>query len=411
MTHEISGDELFFSKEAAEYLGITTQRLNKLIQEGKIHPLKKNASGTVFHVDELNKRKEELSIFTRAEQGGRPGMFEFDSMVKMEALNFATLMNVLDVTENKLDPMFSMLANIIDVAVPIPTIVAEYSGYFNVPEETLIREFNAAKRAFSKLRPTDEIIKRGSKDYPPLLLQTEQAPRFLYIRGKKSLLQEKRTVALVGSRQASEQSKESTRRLATSLGRNGITVISGLAKGIDATAHRAALDNGYNTVSVIVTNLNQYYPAENKDVQIEIEKKGLVVSQFSPATKTQRWFFPLRNGVMSGLSLATVIMEAGETSGALKQADFALKQGRLVLIPQKALEMTSITWPARYVERGAIVVRTPADVLKELASSKIFRVIDPAPVQQTMDRYLEEQVSRDTKKGNVHWVDPVTVEE
>ena len=405
-----SGDELFFSKEAADYLGITTQRLNKLVQEGKIHPLKKNASGAVFHIDELNRRKDELAIFTKVDQGGKTGMFVINSKEKNEALNFATLMNVMEITENKLDPLFTEFAKTNDVSAPISQMADLYARCFSVSEERLLREYDYAKKAFSGLKETDEIIKRGSKDYPPLLIKTEQAPRFLYIRGKKSLLFEKRTVALVGSRQASEGSKENTRRLAENLGKNGITVVSGLAKGIDVTAHMTALDNGYNTISVIGTNLNQYYPSENKAVQLEIEKRGLVVSQFSPAAKTQRWFFPLRNGVMSGLSLATVIMEAGETSGALKQADFALKQGRQVLIPKKALEMETITWPAKYVQRGAIVVDTPSDVLRELAENNIFKMErDPEPVQQTLEEYFNKESKRSVTKKNVHWLDPVSV--
>ena len=405
-----SSDELFFSKEAADFLGITTQRLNKLVQEGKIHPLKKNASGAVFHIDELNRRKEELAIFTRIGQGGKAGMFMLDSKEKNEALNYATLMNVLEVTENKLDPEFTKFAQDVDVSIPISEVLNLYSEAFNISKEKLQYEYEKAKKAFEGLREKDEIIKRGSKDYPPLLMQTEQAPRFLYIRGKKSLLFEKRTVALVGSRQASEGAKDNTKRLAESLGKNGITVISGLAKGIDVTAHVTALENGYNTISVIGTNLNQYYPPENKEIQIEIEKRGLVVSQFSPASKTQRWFFPLRNGVMSGLSLATVIMEAGETSGALKQADFAIKQGRQVLIPQKALEMKSITWPAKYVSRGAIVVSSPSEVLRVLADNNIFKVDrEPDLVQQTIDDYINSENRKNSVKKNVQWIDPVSV--
>ena len=406
-----SSEELFFSKEAADFLGITTQRLNKLVQEGKIHPLKKNASGAVFHIDELNRRKDELAIFTRIEQGGRVGMFMLDSKEKNEALNFATLMNIFEITENKLDPLFSEFAKNTDVSIPISKTLDIYAKFFKVSEVKLLQEYNQAKKAFSGLKETDEIIKRGSKDYPPLLMQTEQAPRFLYIRGKKSLLFEKRTVALVGSRQASEESKENTRGLAESLGKNGITVISGLAKGIDVTAHITALDNGYNTISVIGTNLNQYYPSENKEVQLEIEKRGLVVSQFSPAAKTQRWFFPLRNGVMSGLSLATVIMEAGETSGALKQADFALKQGRQVLIPWQALEMKNITWPAKYVGRGANVFHSHDEVLSVLAENNIFKVDkEPEPVQQTLDDYFRNQEKTITIKKSVQWIDPVSVQ-
>ena len=174
---------------------------------------------------------------------------------------------------------------------------------------------------------------------------------------------------MVGARNVSEKAKDNTRNRAITLGQNGITVVSRLAKGIDVSAHLAALQNGYNTIAVNGKHLNQYYPSENKEVQLEIEKRGLVVSQFSPANKTQRWFFPLRNGVMSGLSLATIIMEASETSGALKQADFALKQERQVLIKASVLRMEQITWPEKYVQRGAQVVNRPSDILEILGNN------------------------------------------
>lgn len=404
--------QLFFSKEAAEYLGITVQRLNKLVQEGKVIPLKKNSSGTIFHIDELNKRKEEVEIFTKVGYGGEKAMFVFDTKEKQEALNYATLMNVLNFTEHKLEPLFEKFSQTNNVSIPLDEleISGKYVEFFKVDSSKLFDEYYKAQKAFSLLRDTDEIIKRGSQDYPVLLQQTEQAPRFLYIRGKKSLLCEKRTVALVGSRQATDKAKENTRRLAEALGKNGITVVSGLAKGIDVTAHKAALNHGFNTIAVIGTNLNQYYPKENKSVQQEIEKKGLVISQFSPASKTQRWFFPLRNGVMSGLSLATVIMEAGETSGALKQADFALKQGRQILIPESALNMPQITWPAKYVKKGAKVVNTPIDVLRILADNNIFRLKNgEVSIQQTLKDYFNKPVSNSNKE--VEWIDPIIAEE
>lgn len=392
-------NELFFAKEAADFLGITPQRLNALVKEGKIVPLKKSSSGTIFHIEELNKRREEQRIFSKIGQGGKIGMFRLDTKDKIEALNFATLMNVLGVTEQRLDPRFSQFSEKVDVTIPLidESVVVKYIDFFNVQKEVLQKEFSLAKKAFSNLHETDEIIKRGSQDYPPLLATTEQAPRFLYVRGKKSLLFEKRTVALVGSRKASDKAKDNTRRLTVRLGDNGITIVSGLAKGIDVTAHKAALQNGYNTIAVIGTNLNQYYPVENKEVQLMIEKKGLVVSQFSPANKTQRWFFPLRNGVMSGLSLATVIMEAGESSGALKQADFALKQGREVLIPKSAFDIKSISWPAKYEKKGAKVVVYPKDVLKILAESNIFRV-----KQETTEKFI------DSKQIGFTWIEEMS---
>lgn len=401
-------EELFFSKEAADYLGISTQRLNALVKEGKIRPLKKNPSGTIFHIDELNKRKEEQQIFLKGTLGGENKMFKLDTKEKNEAVNYASLMNILNITEQRLDPLFSELSKAIDISIPLveKSVIDQYSNYFNIDANTLKKSYDYAKQAFLSLREKDEIIKRGNQDYPPLLAKTEHAPRFLYIRGKKSLLYEKRTVALVGSRQASDSSRENTQQLANKLGENGIVIISGLAKGIDVSAHCEALKGGYNTIAVIGTNLNQYYPLENKETQIQIEEKGLVVSQFSPANQTQRWFFPLRNSVMSGLSLATIIMEAGETSGALKQADYALKQHRIVMIPEASLNNPSISWPAKYVEKGAVTFKTPRDVLRKLAESEIFKPTNSNEPQQTIDDLLSN-IANESQSAQIKMVNHI----
>ena len=123
---------------------------------------------------------------------------------------------------------------------------------------------------------------------------------------------------------------------------------------------------------MIGTPINQYYPKENKELQIQIEQKGLVVSQFPPCNAVNRWNFPTRNGVMSGISLATIIMEAGETSGALKQADYALKQGRDVLIPQSAIDNSLIQWPKKYVSKGAHAFKTLRNVLEILNKNELL---------------------------------------
>ena len=390
-------EQLYFSKEAAEYLGISPQRLNQLIKEGKLNPLKKNSSGTIFHIDELKKRKDELSSFNSYGWKAEKGTFIFDSDIKREALNYAVLLNVTGMSEKKLEPLFEAFSKSTDVTrfLTNDEVISQYSEYFGYPVEMLKVEFDRAYESFCNLRETDDIIKRGDLEYPKQLAKTEQAPRFIYIRGKRELLQENRTVALAGSRKASERAINNTARLAKKLGENGIVIVSGLAKGIDAAAHMTALNNDLNTIAVIGTNLNCYYPSENKEIQEQIEDKGLVISQFSPAQKTERWFFPLRNGVMSGLSLATVIMEAGETSGSLKQADFALKQNRLVIIPSSAMENQMITWSKRYVQRGAKVANTPSDVIDILKHASIFEedeIIESKHynVNNGLSPYLEE---------------------
>lgn len=345
MNETILAEQIFFAKEAADYLGITPQRLSALIKEGKIKPLKKNNSGTIFHIDELNRRKEEVEIFKKVSTKSSKNSFKIDTKVKQEALNYSTLMNVLEVTEKELEPKFIEFAKLhsIDTPIDLGDMCKQYASYFGINEDILLNEYHQAKKAFLSLREKDEILKKGNEDYPPMLAKIKQAPRFLYIRGKKFLLYETRTVALVGSRQASDKAKDNTSQIVKILGANGITIVSGLAKGIDVIAHDVALNSGYNTIAVIGTNLNQYYPTENKKIQLEIEKKGLVVSQFSPANKTKRYFFPLRNGVLSGLSLATIVMGANKISGALKQVEFAMKQRRQVLIPESVLKVEDIT--------------------------------------------------------------------
>lgn len=366
-------DKLYFAKEAAAYLGISVQRLAKLTTEGKVVPLKKNSSGTLYHLEELEKRKRELSIFDSPDTNiSDVGMFKINTAVRQEALNYAVAMNILKASEKKINSLFNDLPLEL-ICTPMNEELSEWTSILNCSVTDIERAYSRAVAAFSNLKENDCIIKFGDDKYPELLARTEEAPRFLYLRGRSELLQNIRTVALVGSRQARDEGKRNTERVARVLGQNGIIIVSGLAKGIDVTAHRSALANGFDTIAVIGTNLNQYYPCENMEVQKQIEKEGLVISQFSPATKTERWFFPLRDGVMSGLSQATVIMEAGETSGALKQAAFALKQGRLVLIPQNAFMLKTISWPARLEKRGALRVKSPNEIIQKLAECKVYK--------------------------------------
>lgn len=368
-------EKILFAKEAAEYLGISVQRLFQLVNEGKIIPIKKSSAGTLFIIDELEKRKAEMAIFDSTNKMSQMrGEFEINTKIRQEAVNFATVIEITKRTEPYAEQIFNELSKRIDVSVPLPQKAKEYSIACNATESEVVNVYNSTYKCFTRLKKTDEIIKRGEDNYPILLSKTEQAPRFLYLRGNAELLNN-RIVSVVGSRQASEDGKKRAAKLARILGMNGITIASGLAKGIDVSAHIAALHFGFNTISVIGTELNKYYPKENESVQKEIETKGLVVSQFSPASTTQRWHFPLRNSVMSGLSLATIIVEAGETSGALKQADYALKQKRLVLIPKSAVDNEQLSWPKKYAAReGAVVVKNTDEIIEALSKMNIFEI-------------------------------------
>ena len=128
-------EKLFFSKEAADYLGITTQRLNMLVKEKKITPLKKNSSGTIFHIDELNQRKEEQKIFEDIIHDNEKGMFAFDTANKREAVNFATLINILGITEQHLEPLFVEFGKNVDVTIFLDEnneILDQYSEFFKI---------------------------------------------------------------------------------------------------------------------------------------------------------------------------------------------------------------------------------------------------------------------------------------
>ena len=245
-------------------------------------------------------------------------------------------------------------------------VSADVAKRLGLSQQALENTFDVVRRAFLRLGSDDVIIKKGTAAYPRLLGMTQEAPPYLFLRGNVSLLNEP-IVSVVGSRKASKDGLLKAKRLAQLLGREGIVVASGLARGIDTAAHTSSLDNGFLTIAVIGTSITEVYPKENEGLQRMISEEGLVVSQFPPSTPTQRWHFPVRNAVMSGISLATVIVEASETSGALRQADYALKQQRLVFIPQSALANPNITWPRKYIEqRGAKKFATIGELLRGL---------------------------------------------
>ena len=253
----------------------------------------------------------------------------------------------------------------------LKTNIPLLSSLLNITEKDFYSRYVIVKDSFAKLSDDVILVKKGDDVYSKLLATTKEAPPFLFLKGNVHLLEEK-SVCVVGSRNASNDSMEKTERIVKSLIKRNIVVNAGLAKGIDTATHSAALNNGGRTIAVIGTPINQYYPKENKELQIQIEQKGLVVSQFPPCNAVNRWNFPTRNGVMSGISLATIIMEAGETSGALKQADYALKQGRDVLIPQSAIDNSLIQWPKKYVSKGAHAFKTLRNVLEILNKNELL---------------------------------------
>jgi DNA processing protein len=197
-------------------------------------------------------------------------------------------------------------------------------------------------------------------EYPSNLRVIPSPPPFLFYRGQLRR-DDARSVAVVGTRQASDEGRRRARQLAEKLAGQGVTVISGLARGIDTEAHTATLGAGGRTIAVVGTGILHTYPAENADLADRIAASGAVVSQFWPDAPPTRASFPMRNAVMSGISQGTAVIEASSTSGAKMQARIALEQGKRSFL--MASLVTHEEWARRYLQRGAIEVHEVDDIL------------------------------------------------
>ena len=187
-------------------------------------------------------------------------------------------------------------------------------------------------------------------DFPQRLLDIVETPPFLIAQG--AVEPADLGVSVVGSRKASQRGLEMATNTAKFVVGEGLTVISGLAAGIDTAAHTAALESGGRTVAFIGTGSLQTYPAENRDLHKQIIDNGLVLSQFWPDAPVQKQNFLMRNALMSGYGLATIVIEAGETSGARAQARMAVEHGRPVILADRVVE--SNTWAQALVKRHGV---------------------------------------------------------
>lgn len=208
-------------------------------------------------------------------------------------------------------------------------------------------------------------IPRGDVQYPTALAAIHDPPDTLWIRGQADALRSM-CVAIVGSRAASAHGLEVARRLGADLARRNIMVVSGLARGVDSAAHRGALEAGGATVAVFGCGVDVVYPGEHRQLAQDICARGALVSEFPPRTPPLKGHFPQRNRIISGLSLAVVIVEAAERSGSLITARFALDQGRAVLaVPGNVLGGRNYGSHA-LLRDGAKLVECADDILEEL---------------------------------------------
>lgn len=247
------------------------------------------------------------------------------------------------------------------------------SGGRRVPLTIYSRE--AALRELAALEEHGiALIAWGEPDYPSSLAAIDDAPPLLTVRGQRELLQ-RRAIAVVGARNASANGRRIAREIASELGRSGLLVVSGLARGIDAAAHLGALPTG--TVAVLGGGVDVVYPEENRELYEVIAERGAVIAEPPLGTIPQARHFPRRNRIISGLSLGVVVVEAAARSGSLITARFALDQGREVFaVPGSPLD-PRCRGTNDLIRHGATLTETAEDVLQQFPGSALGKLAEP----------------------------------
>jgi DNA processing protein len=237
------------------------------------------------------------------------------------------------------------------------------------PRSVRFAAFKARFDTAAELQRLDDLgfrfLARSDRDFPPLLGAIHDPPPGLFLRGNAEVeLLARPSVAIVGARACSAYGRQVARSLGRELAVAGLVVVSGLARGIDAEAHRGALDGGGATVAVLGCGIDRDYPAANRELAREIAATGLVVSEYAPGVEPAPWRFPARNRIVAGLCAAAAIVEARERSGALITADFALEEGREVFAVPGEITSALSAGTNSLLRLGATPLTCVTDVLE-----------------------------------------------
>jgi DNA processing protein len=245
-------------------------------------------------------------------------------------------------------------------------------------------------REVERVRASGAIfITSGDQRYPPLLRHVADAPPVLYVRGS-ILPGDELAIAVVGTRRASVYGKQVCERLVGEVAGRGVTIVSGLARGIDAVAHRSALAAGGRTIAVIGCGVDTVYPPEHVRLAEEIIANGAIVSDYPIGSPPDAGNFPARNRIISGMTRATLVVEAGETSGALITSNYAVEQGRDVLAVPGSILAPGCVGTNRLIQQGAKLVQDVNDIFDEINVVTVgqqleFRALVPDdPVERSL---------------------------
>lgn len=330
-------------------------------------------------------------------------MTRFEALVSLNltgevgAIRLQKLLQVFGKPEN----IFSAPEEKLSAVFGIGSKIAQAIRVFK--PKALEKELLLAKKLNLRILTLEDI------DYSENLKNIPDAAIVLYVKG---VLQKEdaKAVGIVGSRRASFYGLTAAEKFAAELSENGFTVVSGLARGIDAAAHRGALKAGGRTIAVMGSGFNQLYPPENMELAEEISQSGAVISEFPINTEPLPHNFPRRNRIISGLSMGVLVVEAAQNSGALITADFALEQGREVFALPGKIDSGNSFGTNELIKQGAKLVCSVEDILEEFNLTQINTDKEP---QMSTDENLRLSA---LKKGesvlyNLISSEPVTLDE
>lgn len=332
--------------------------------------------------------------------------FKIRLLLDVDGIGIITLLRLVDVF-NSVDNIFNSNQNELvklgnlnpDLASRVYSSIQQLSSF----HESINKEIdNLAKMGAN-------IITYWDNDYPQQLKNIYYPPLILYSLGKY-LQEDAQSISIVGTRKSTDYGKHITKYFATELAKQNITIVSGMARGIDSIAHKAVLKCGGRTIAVIGSGLDVIYPPENKQLFNEIINSGAIISEFPLGTKPDAQNFPKRNRIIAGLSLGTLVIETKENGGAMQTAKFALDQNKEVFaIPGNLTSIQSNGTNELIQRNGAKLVREPEDILIEL-ELKLNPEIGVNIVKPTIELSLFEEKIYQTLDVIPKQIDKISIE-
>ncbi|MEC8558315.1 MAG: DNA-processing protein DprA [Planctomycetota bacterium] len=285
-----------------------------------------------------------------------------------EQLDYLQLVHTTGVGPQILDMLLEHFGNAATVLSASPTDLMEVPGV-GISLSRRLRSAEFRERALEIVESCREsdvrILFPDEPSFPRLLHEIDGTPSVLFLRGEL-FKTDNLSVAIVGTRGATQYGRSQAERFARQLARAGLTVVSGLARGIDTSAHRGALEAGGRTIAVLANGVQEVYPSQNAELGEQIASSGALISEMPPGTKPKRGMFPQRNRIVTGISLGTIVIEAAQRSGALISARLAGEQGRDVFALPGMVTAPNSQGCHQIIRDGATLVQDPHDVIEAL---------------------------------------------